>query len=298
MTLVSWKDGVARSAILDYLGAVADIPVAERVAVFDNDGTLWCEKPAYLQAFFIMERLREQAADDPELAASEVVQALLANDLATASRHGLDEVMRVLLNTYAGWTTEEFDAAVAQWADRFRHPRFGVPFAGLVYAPMLELLELLRAHEFRVFIVTGGGVDFVRPLAAQLYGVQRDDVVGSAVKVEFERRDGKVVLARTAALNGSPNEGAPKVVSIHNHIGRRPLVAVGNSAGDREMLEFAHTGERPSLCIVLDHDDDQREYAYGGAALTDPEAEPILATAERAGWTVVSMRREWRRVFA
>jgi phosphoserine phosphatase len=247
----------------------------------------------------IVEKLEAgQAAADPELAASEVVKALLADDLTAASRHGMDEVMRVLMNTYAGVTTEQFDAAVARWAERFRHPRFGVPFAGLVYAPMLELLALLRAHEFRVFVVTGGGVDFVRPLGAQLYGVERDDVVGSAVAVEFQRRDGQVVLARTAALAGSPNEGPPKVVSIHNHIGRRPLVAVGNSAGDREMLEFAHTGGRPSLCIVLDHDDPEREYAYGGEALANPDAEPIVTTAERLGWTVVRMRRDWRRVFA
>jgi phosphoglycolate phosphatase-like HAD superfamily hydrolase len=293
MTLASWNDGATRSAILDYLGAIAEVPVAERVAVFDNDGTLWCEKPAYAQAFFILERLHEQAAADPELAAGDVVRALLANDLAAASRHGLDAVMQVLMNTYDGFTTEEFVAAVA-----LRHPRFGVPFAGLVYAPMLELLELLRAHEFRVFIVTGGGVDFVRPLGAQLYGVERDDVVGSAIQVAFERRNGKIVLARTAALAGSPNEGPPKVVSIHNHIGRRPLVAVGNSAGDREMLEFAHTGERPPLCIVLDHDDAEREYAYGGEALTNPDAEPILTTAARFGWNVVSMRRDWSRVFA
>ena len=298
MRLASWNDGAARSAIVDYLAAVADVPVAERVAVFDNDGTLWCEKPAYMQAYFLMERLQQQAAADPQLAAGEVVAALLADDLAAATRHGLGEVVRVLMSTYAGVTTEEFDAAVTRWADRFRHPRFGLAFAGLVYVPMVELLELLREHEFRIFLVTGGGVDFVRPLCAQIYGIERDDVVGSAVKVEFERREGKVVLARTAALAGSPNEGPPKVVSIHNHIGRRPLVAVGNSGGDREMLEFAHTGERPALCIVLDHDDDQREYAYGGEAMTNPAAEPILTTAERFGWTVVSMRRDWRRVFA
>jgi phosphoserine phosphatase len=298
LSLASWNEGAARSTILDYVARAADVPVAERVAVFDIDGTLWCEKPAYMQAFFLMERLQQQAAVDPQLAANEVVKALLADDIAAASRHGLGDVVQVLMNTYADVTTEEFDAAVMHWAEQFRHPRFGTTFAGVVYAPMLELLDLLRANEFRVFLVTGGGVDFVRPLCAQLYGVERDDVVGSAVKVEFVRRGGKIVLARTAALAGSPNEGPPKVVNVHSHIGRRPLVAVGNSAGDREMLEFAHTGERPSLCIVLDHDDEEREYAYSGEALTNPDAEPIRTTAERFGWTVVSMRRDWRRVFA
>jgi phosphoserine phosphatase len=274
MSLPSWNEGPARAAILDFVARVdaEDVPPAERVAVFDNDGTLWCEKPAYIQALFALEKTG--AGPDPH--------ALVA----------------AYVDRYAGTTTEEFEAEVLEWLERFRHPRFGVPFAGLVYAPMLELLELLREHGFRVFVVTGGGVDFVRPVGAQLYGVDPDDVIGSAIQVGFERRDGRVVLVRGRELDGSPNEGAPKVVNIHAHVGRRPLVAGGNSAGDREMLEFAHTGARPSLCIVVDHDDEQREYAYAGEAVTDPDAEPIAETAARLGWTVVSMRRDWSRVFA
>ena len=302
--LASWHDGATRAEIVGYLervtaeGGPHHVPPAERIAVVDNDGTLWCEKPAYVQAFFVLERLRQQAAADPELAARDVVKALLANDLAAANEEGPAAVMAVLLDTFAGLTTDEFEAAVADWLARFRHPRFGVPFADIVYAPMLELLDLLREHEFRVFLVTGGGADFLRPVASQLYGVEPDDIIGSAVEVSFERRDGRVVLARTAAIAGSPNEGPPKVVNIHAHIGRRPIVAVGNSAGDREMLEFAHTGAHPSLCVVVNHDDAEREYAYSGEALTNPDAEPILTTARRFGWTVVSMRDDWSRVFA
>jgi phosphoserine phosphatase len=299
VTLASWNEGAARGAILGYLARIEDeVAPSDRIAVVDNDGTLWCEKPGYVQAFFLLQRLHEQAAADPDLAARDVVQALLANDLAAAQEAGPAEMAGVLMNTYAGLTTEEFDAAVVRWLEGFRHPRFGVPFGGLVYAPMLELLELLRAHGFRVYIVTGGGVDFVRPIGAQLYGVETDDIIGSAVEVEFERRDGRVVLMRTARPAGSPNEGPPKVVSIHSHIGRRPIVAIGNTAGDREMLEFAHTGELPSLCLAIDHDDAEREYAYGGEALTNPDAETLVTTAERFGWTVVSMRRDWSRVFA
>ncbi|HET6175253.1 MAG TPA: HAD family hydrolase [Gaiellales bacterium] len=304
MTLASWNEGAARAAILDYLARIsADggpeyVPPAERIAVVDNDGTLWCEKPAYVQAFFILERLHARAAADPELAARDVVKVLRANDLVGASKQGTAAVLGVLLDMHSGLTTDEFEEAVARWQERFRHPRFGGPVAELVYAPMVELLELLREHDFRIFIVTGGGVDFLRPLAAQLYGVQPDDVIGSAVRVEFKRRDGKVELVRTAALAGSPNEGPPKVASIHAHIGRRPIVAAGNSAGDSEMLEFAHTGARPSLCIVVDHDDAEREYAYSGKALTNSNAEPILTTAQRFGWTVASMRNDWSRVFA
>jgi phosphoglycolate phosphatase-like HAD superfamily hydrolase len=304
MSLASWHDGPIRDAILHYLDRVTTeggpdhVPPDERVAVFDNDGTLWCEKPTYLQAFFILQRLAAQAAADPELAARPVVRSLLAGDLAGAGAHGAAEMADVLLQTHAGLTTEEFDAEVLRWLRAYRHPRLDRSFAELVYVPMIELLDLLREHGFRVFVVTGGGVDFVRPVGARLYGVAPDDVVGSAVQVELERRDGRVVLVRRPALAGSPNEGAPKAVAIHAHIGQRPVVAVGNSAGDREMLEYAHTGRRPSLCLVLDHDDGDREYAYGGESVTNPHAEPILTTAQRFGWTVVSMRRDWSRVFA
>ncbi|MEO8036756.1 MAG: HAD family hydrolase [Acidobacteriota bacterium] len=303
MSLASWNEGVARNGILDYLARITEdggpdhVPVADRVAVFDNDGTLWCERPAYVQAFFILERLKEQASADSELAERDVVRALLAGDLEGALQKGTAEVMQVLLDTHAGLTTEEFDAAVERWIEGFRHPRFGTPVTDLVYAPMIELLDLLRAHKFRVFIVTGGGVDFTRVVGSRLYGVEADDVVGSAVEVSFERRDGEVVLMRTAALAGSPNEGPPKVTNIHARIGQRPIVAVGNTVGDTEMLEFAHTGQLPSLCIVLNHDDAEREYAYDGTAITNPNAEPILSTAERSGWTVVSMRDDWSRVF-
>jgi hypothetical protein len=163
---------------------------------------------------------------------------------------------------------------------------------------MVELLELLRARDFRVFIVTGGGVEFVRAVGEEIYGVPPDDVVGSAVQVDFVRRDGRVVLVRKAAMLGSANEGEPKAINIQAHIGRRPILAAGNSAGDTEMLEYAHTGEHPSLCLVVDHDDEEREYAYAGASVTNPGAESIVDTAGRLGWTVVSMRRDWNRVFA
>jgi phosphoglycolate phosphatase-like HAD superfamily hydrolase len=304
MTLESWNEGPTRAEILDFVTRVTAeggpdyVTPSERIAVFDNDGTLWCEQPAYLQAFFVLQRLHEQATADPDLANRDVVKALLDNDLAAAGKGGIEPVVEVLLQTYAGITTEEFESAVTSWLADFRHPRFGTSFERLVYAPMLELLELLRSNEFRVFIVTGGGVDFIRPVSVQLYGVDPDDVVGSAVEVDMERRDGKVVLMRKATLAGSPNEGSPKVTNIHAHIGRRPIVAVGNTAGDREMLEFAHTGEQPSLCLVVNHDDDEREYAYGGGALTNPNAEPILTTAKQFGWTVASMRNDWSRVFA
>jgi phosphoserine phosphatase len=302
--LASWNEGPARTAILEFVDRVSEeggahyVPPAERVAVLDNDGTLWCERPTYVQALFVFARLRDAVEARPELAEQPVVKALLAGDLAAAQQFGMGAIAGVLLELDAGRTTEEFTRDAADWLAAAKHPRFGVRFRELTYSPMLELMDLLRAREFRVFIVTGGGVEFVRAVGEELDGVAPDDVVGSAVQVDFERRDGRVVLVRKAAMLGSPNEGPPKAVNIQAHIGRRPILAAGNSAGDREMLEYAHTGDRPSLCLVVDHDDDEREYAYAGAAVTDPDAEPIVDTARRLGWTVVSMRRDWNRVFA
>ncbi len=304
MTLASWNTRAARTAILEFVDRVTQeggsdyVPPSGRVAVIDNDGTLWCEKPAYVQALFVLGRLRDAAARRPELAEQPVVKALLAGDLATAHELGMEAIAGVLLELDAGRTTEEFTRDAKDWFATAEHPRFHVPFRQLTYAPMLELVDLLRARAFRVFIVTGGGVEFVRAVGEELYDVPPDDVVGSAVEVDFARRDGRVVLVRKAAMLGSPNEGPPKVVNIQAHIGRRPILAAGNSAGDREMLEYAHTGELPSLCLVVDHDDAEREYAYASTAVTDPDAEPILDTAGRLGWTVVSMRSDWKQVFA
>lgn len=301
--LPSWNDGAARTAILDFVARVTEdggadhVAPADRIAVVDNDGTLWCEKPAYVQAMFILERLHEQAAADPELAARPVTKALLAGDLEAAFAAGTAEVGRLLVSTHAGLTAEEFAAVAEDWLATAAHPRFGRPLSELVYQPMLELLQLLRDHGFRVFVVTGGGVEFVRAVSERLYGVGSDDVVGSAVQLRFERRDGRAVLVRQPAILGSPNEGEPKPINIQAHVGRRPILAVGNSAGDAEMLEYASTGPLPSLALVIDHDDADREYAYGGASVTDPGAEPILETAARHGWTTVSMRDDWSRVF-
>jgi phosphoserine phosphatase len=301
--LPSWNDGAAKSTILDFVARVTaegnpdHVPPAERIAVIDNDGTLWCERPAYVQAMFLLGRLREQAEADPELARRAVVQALLAGDLGAARAAGPAELAEVLLSTHAGLTAEEFAAVAAGWLAEAQHPRFERPFADLIYAPMLELVDLLRGAGFGVFVVTGGGVEFVRAASERLYGVGPDNVIGSAVQVGFERRDGRVVLVRQAKRLGSPNEGEPKAINIQAHIGRRPIFAAGNSAGDREMLEYATTGEHPSLGIVIDHDDAEREYAYAGKALTDPDAEAIADTAARFGWTVVSMRDDWTRVF-
>lgn len=301
--LPSWREGDAKGAILTFVhgvtasGSAAFVPPAARIAVFDNDGTLWCERPTYPQAYFLLERLHVQAAEDRELAARPVVKALLQGDLRAATSDGLEPLADVLLKTHAGLTAEEFTVAASAWFGRAVHPRFGVPFTRLVYRPMLDLLDLLRSARFRVFLVTGGGVEFVRAVSEELYGIPSDDVVGTSVELDVERRDGRMVLVRRAALRGRPNEGEPKPANIQAHVGLRPILAAGNSAGDREMLEYATTGDHPGLALVIDHDDDEREYAYPGASFTDPHAEPIGETAGRLGWTTVSMRRDWDTVF-
>jgi phosphoserine phosphatase len=272
-------------------------PPAARGALFATDGTLWCDRSTYPQAFFLLERLHAQAAADPELAARPVVKALLEGDLRAAMSGGLEPLADVLLRTHAGFTAEEFAAATSAWFGRAVHPRFGVPFTRLAYRPMLELLDLLRRAGFRVFVVTGGGVEFVRAISEEMYGIPPDDVVGTSVELDVERRDGHMVLVRRAALRGRPNEGEPKPANIQAHLGVRPILAAGNSAGDREMLEYATTGSHRGLGLVIDHDDAEREYAYAGASFTDPHADPIGETAGRLGWTIVSMRRDWSAVF-
>ena len=302
--LASWRDTPARTSILDFIdrvtaeGSATFVAPAARVAVFDNDGTLWCERPTYAQALFLLERLREQAASDPGLADQPVVRQLLAGDLGGAFAMGAGALGPVLLATHAGWTVDEYAAAVAGWLAHARHPRFGVAWPKLVYRPMLELLDLLRANAFRVFVVTGGGVEFVRSFAEAAYGIPPDDVVGTAVEVEVERQDGRMTLVRRPVLvRGFVNEGEPKPVLIQAHVGIRPILAAGNSPGDAEMLEFASTGPLPWLALVIDHDDAEREYAYESRSATDAGAEPILETASRHGWQVVSMRRDWATVF-
>ena len=280
-------------------GGADYVPPAERVAVLDNDGTLWCEKPTYIQALFVVARLREAAAARPELAEQPVVKALLAGDLAGAQQYGMEAIAGVLLQLDAGRTTEEFTRDAEAWLAAAKHPRFGVPFRELTYvadaradgpAARARVPRLHRHGRRRRVRPRGrrGALRRLRPTTSS----------APPCRSSFERRDGRVVLVRKAAMLGSPNEGPPKAINIQAHIGRRPIFAAGNSAGDTEMLEYAHTGEHPSLCLVVDHDDDEREYAYAGSSVTNPDAESIVDTAGRLGWTVVSMRNDWNRVFA
>ncbi|MFC7245193.1 HAD family hydrolase [Catellatospora aurea] len=295
--LPSWRPGPARDAITSFLDESLALPAEQRVAVLDNDGTLWCEKPDYIQYSFLVRTLHDAVEHDPGLGERAEYRALLDSDHAALGELGLQRIAMALLELCAGWTPDEFAARVRDFMAAEKHPDRGVPYPKLVYQPMLELLDVLRQHGFDVFIVTGGGTEFVRAISRELYGVRPDDVVGTLVEYHHEQHGDGPALVRTAQAQGEVNEGWAKVEHIQTQLGRRPIFAAGNSAGDKEMLEYARAAGMPSLAVLIDHDDAEREYAYASAAVTFADTEPITATAHRLGWTVVSMRDDWSTVF-
>jgi phosphoserine phosphatase len=295
--LPSWADGATRDALVGFLRGVEDVDPRALVAVFDNDGTLWCEQPAYPQVRFFVDELRRAVASRPDLASRTEYRAVLEGDRQTIAELGLGRVALALVELFEGMTPEEFARRVARFFAEAVHPERSVPYESLLYVPMLELIDELRRRRFRVFTVTAGGGDFVRAVSMDLYGIPPERVIGSRVSYEMVRRDGSLQLIRTSELEGDPNEGAAKLPSIQRQIGQRPILAAGNSPGDAAMLEYASTGDGPTLALLVDHDDAAREYEYEGVAGTFTPSEGVLDTAARLGWTVVSMRNDWVTVF-
>lgn len=296
--LKSWNDGPAKAEIVDFVRrAVAEVPPEERVAVFDNDGTLWCEKPAYIQLDFLVRRLAEQAAAEPSLADKQPYQAAAAGDLAwfgdaiTKHYNGDDSQLKVLaggvLSANTAITTEEHAARVVAFFAEARHPTLDRPYTACGYAPMVELLRYLEANGFTNYIVSGGGRDFMRPVTAALYGIPPERVIGSAVGLIFSDGD-----LKTTAQPEILNDGPIKPVRIWDRIGRRPILAAGNSNGDIEMLQYAQGGPHPSLALLVLHDDAEREFDYVAGA------EKSLNLAQTHGWTVASIRQDWETVFS
>jgi phosphoserine phosphatase len=297
--LVSWNDGPTKQAIVDFLDAARDVPVADRVAVLDNDGTLWCEKPNYPQLEFLLGELARAVEADPGLARRAEYRALLDGDRVAQSELGLERIALALVELCAGISPEEFEAGVRAFFASSQHRDRGVPFADLRYQPMLELLDALRRADFAVCIVTGGGAEFVRAISHDFYGVPPERVVGTRASYDFVRDDdGRVGLLRNGhVVAADANEGPAKVVNIRRELGRRPIFAAGNSPGDAEMLDAAVAGDGPSLALLVDHDDAEREYAYEGVAATFATSGSFLDTAAERGWTVASIRRDWATVF-
>jgi phosphoserine phosphatase len=302
--LASWNGGAARSAIVDFLERVTRksgsdfVPEAERIAVFDNDGTLWPEAPVPFQAAFVFDELKRRSPSEPKLAGDPMVKAALAGDIAKllAGPHH-DGLLQVLALTHAGMTTTEFDARVTGWLKDARHPRWNQPYDQLTYQPMQELLACLRANGFKTFIVSGGGADFMRVWAERVYGIPPEHVVGSTARTKFELRDGQPVLMKTMDyLFVDDKEGKP--VGIHQLIGRRPIVCVGNSDGDQAMLEYTTIGNpRPSFGMIIHHTDAEREFAYDAHPPATGTLVTALGAAASRGWTVVDMKHHWTRVF-
>ncbi|HMR33988.1 MAG TPA: HAD family hydrolase [Geminicoccaceae bacterium] len=300
--LPSWNDGPARSAVLDFVAAVTNeggpdyVPAEQRIAVFDNDGTLWVELPVYTQLQFALDRVKALAPEHPEWRTTEPFASVLGGDLGEALAGGEQALVQLVMATHAGNTTEEFSRTVEDWIATARHPKLGRPYTELVYRPMIEVLELLRANGFETWIVSGGGVEFMRPWTEGVYGVPPERVIGSSIVTKYELRGGTPVLVRLPKVDFIDDK-AGKPVGIHKFIGRRPIAAFGNSDGDFEMLEWTTSGPGRRLGVIVHHDDAAREFAYDRDSHVGRLARGLDEAAGRR-WTVVSMRDDWNTVFA
>ncbi len=296
--LRSWNDTTTKQAIISFVekvtreGSPDFVPVAERVAVFDNDGTLWSEQPMYFQAIFIFDRIKALAPQHPEWKTQEPFASVLKGDVKSAIAGGDKALIEMAMATHAGMTTEEFKGIVSDWIATAKHPKTGRLYTEMVFQPMLELLAYLRANEFKTFIVSGGGIEFMRPWAERVYGVPPEQVIGSSIKTKFEIRDGNPVLVRLPELNFIDDK-AGKPVGINQHIGRRPIAAFGNSDGDLQMLQWTAAGKGPRFCLLVHHTDADREWKYDRSSHIG-KLDEALEQAQRNKWTVVNMQHDWK----
>lgn len=290
--LPSWRPGATRDALVAFLDSAEERPVEDRLAVLDNDGTLWCERPTYVQWEFFVDALRRRVAADAAFGEREEYRAVLSDDATAVGEIGLAAIVVALAELFTGQDPSEYVAAAREFADRWVHPTLGRGIGSITYRPMLELIGELRRRDFTVGVVTGGGTEFVRAVSQSLYGVPPELVVGTLIEHEVVPGAG---LRRTAKLLGHANEGPAKVVNIQNFLGRRPLLAAGNSGGDTDMLDWVAAGG--GLALVVDHDDPDREFAYESRAESFTQTESLLDTARREGWTIASMRDDWETVF-
>jgi phosphoglycolate phosphatase-like HAD superfamily hydrolase len=299
--LASWNDGAAKRAVVEFVTKVTTdggpdfVPPDQRIATFDNDGTLWCEQPMYFQLAFALDRVKAQAPQHPEWKDQEPFKSLLAGDLKGALAGGEKAVLSILAATHTGMTTDQFDADVGQWLATAQHPRFKRPYNRCIYQPMLELLAYLRSNGFKTFIVSGGGVEFMRVWAEQAYGIPPEQVVGSSGKLKYELRDGEPVIVKLPAVDFIDDK-AGKPVGIEKFIGRRPILAFGNSDGDFEMLEWTTSGAGARLGLLVHHTDAEREYAYDRDSHIG-QLKRGLDEAAKRGWILVDMKKDWRVVF-
>jgi phosphoserine phosphatase len=300
--LPSWQDTAAKANIVAFVKAVTEpggkdfVPPADRIAVFDNDGTLWSEQPMYFQLAFALDRVKALAPQHPEWKNQQPFKAVLEGDMKALAETGERGLLELVMATHAGNTSEEFARIVRDWVSTARHPKFNRPYTDLVFQPMLELLAYLRANGFKTYIVSGGGIEFLRVVAEELYGVPPEQVIGSSVKTKYEVRDGKPVIVRLPEIDFIDDK-AGKPVGIHQFIGKRPIAAFGNSDGDFQMLEWTTSAPGARLGLIVHHDDAEREYAYDRKSPFG-KLDHGLDEGPKRGWTLVSMKNDWKKVYA
>jgi len=299
--LPSWNDGEAKQSIIEFVSKVSKqgssdfVPVEERIATFDNDGTLWAEQPMYSQLLFAIDRVKALAPQHPEWKEKEPFASLLKGDVKGAMADGMKSVVEIIMATHAGMTTAEFETIVNDWIATARHPTTKRPYTEMVYQPMLEVLAYLRANGFKTFIVSGGGIEFMRPWTEKVYGIPPEQVIGSSIKVKYELRDGTPVLVRLPELDFyDDKEGKP--VAIHQQIGRRPIAAFGNSDGDLQMLQWTTAGKGPRFALYVHHTDAEREWAYDRKSSVG-RLDKGFDEAKKNGWTVVDMKQDWKVIY-
>jgi phosphoserine phosphatase len=299
--LPSWNKGPAKQRIIEFVTDVTDkqntgfVPANERIATFDNDGTLWSEKPTYFQLLFILERVGAMAADHPEWSTTQPFQAVLENDWASLKAAGEHGLVELAMATQTGITTEEFEVIVRDWVANSRHPETGKPYTQMVFQPMLELIDYLKAKDFKVFIVSGGGMEFMRPWTEAVYGIPPDQVVGSSFETRYEVREGKPVIVREPKMHFIDDKDT-KPIAINRFIGHRPILAAGNSDGDFEMLEWTTSSDGQRLGLLVHHTDSAREWAYDRKSL-EGRLDRGLDEAGQKGWLLIDMARDWKVVY-
>jgi len=299
--LPSWNDVASKKNIIDYVDEVTNsesenfIPIADRIATFDNDGNLWAEKPAYFQLFFAIDRVKEMAVDHPEWKTQQPFKAVLENNMAELAKQGEHGLVKLVMATHSGNTIEEFDADVKEWIKTAKHPTKNVGYDKLVYQPMLELLTYLRANDFKTYIVSGGGVDFMRAFVTEIYGIPAEQIIGSRIKTEFDYNNGNPVIKRLPALDfNDDKEGKP--LNIQHIIGKKPVFSSGNSDGDLQMMQYAASNKYKSFMLYVHHTDEVREWAYDRDSHIG-KLDKGLDQAINDGWTVIDMKKDWKVIF-
>lgn len=299
--LPSWQAGPTKHAIIAFVtdvtkpGSSGYVPSPKRIAVFDNDGTLWAEKPLYFQFLYALDQVRQMAPQHPEWRRQEPFASILKGKSTALAAAGPKAVLEIVAVTHAGMTTDAFNASVRQWLAQARHPQTGRAYTAMVYQPMLELLDYLRENDFKTFIVSGGGIDFLRVFSWKSYGIPPEQVVGSSLKEKYGHRDGWPVLIKLSEINFI-DDGPGKPVGIHQYIGRRPIFAAGNSDGDLQMLQWTTAGHGARFGLIVHHTDAQREWAYDGKSKVG-RLDKALDQAKSQGWTVVDMKQDWKVIY-